>query len=79
LGAPVVRPCIREAGTLGAAILAGVGVGVFRNVEEGVAAMVRFERTFEPNPAQRPLYQQKYEQYKQLWPLLGNYLKAVSR
>lgn len=78
LGVLFVRPRISEAGTLGAAILAGVGVGVFRNVAEGVAAMVKFERTFEPNPAQMPLYLRKYEQYKQLWPLLRNYLKAVS-
>ena len=78
-GAPFARPSISEAGTLGAAILAGVGAGAFQNAAQGVAAMVKFERTFEPDLAKRSLYLEKYAQYKQLWPLLGNYLKTVSR
>ncbi len=41
--------------------------------------MVKFERTFEPDLAKGSLYMEKYAQYKQLWPLLGHYLRDVSQ
>ncbi len=48
-GQPITRPAITEAGALGAAIVAGVGSGMFGSYEEGVRAMVKLERTFEPD------------------------------
>jgi xylulokinase len=38
-GLPVILPAIKQAASLGAAILAGVGAGVFANPESGFAAM----------------------------------------
>jgi len=49
MGRPFVRPRITEAGALGAAIIAGVGTGLFSSYEAGVDAMVSLERAFEPD------------------------------
>ncbi|MGA9350586.1 MAG: FGGY family carbohydrate kinase [Anaerolineae bacterium] len=74
LGWPFVRPGITEAGALGAAIIAGVGDGVFSSFEAGVEAMVRLERTFEPDPQRQKLYESRFEMYRRLWPLMEEYL-----
>ena len=47
LGVPVVRPRITETTALGAAYLAGLGMGYWKSAEE-LATQWRAERTFEP-------------------------------
>lgn len=41
---------------LGAAILAGVGVGVWNTIEEAVTATVRTDRVFEPQARVHEIY-----------------------
>ena len=77
-GRPFTRPVITEAGALGAAIIAGVGSGVFESYTEGVAAMVKLERTFEPDLSRHARYQARYEHYRRLAPLMTDYLQALS-
>jgi xylulokinase len=77
-GRPFVRPRITEAGALGAAIIAGVGSGVFPSYKAGVEAMVSLERTFEPDPQQQKLYESQFEKYRRLWPLVGEYLRDLA-
>lgn len=48
LGVPVVRPVVLETTALGAALLAGLGVGLYSSKEEA-ARMVRPDLTFTPN------------------------------
>ncbi|MBN1681393.1 MAG: hypothetical protein JW966_14015 [Anaerolineae bacterium] len=78
MGQPFQRPAITEAGALGAAIMAGVGSGVFESYGEGVSAMVTLERLFEPDPTQHDHYAARYEHYQQLWPLMENYLREFA-
>jgi xylulokinase len=78
MGRPFIRPAITEAGALGAAVMAGVGCGVFSSFQDGVDAMVRLDKTFEPDPKTHELYQKRFEQYKQAWPLLKDYLRALT-
>ena len=47
LGIPVVRPQVIETTALGAAYLAGLSCGLYRNLDE-LAAQWRVERTFHP-------------------------------
>lgn len=47
LGVPVARPVVTESTALGAAYLAGLGVGFWRTTEE-LAEQYRIERVFEP-------------------------------
>ena len=78
LGRPFVRPSIIEAGALGAAILAGVGSGVFLSLKAGVEAMVRLDRTFEPCPKKQRLYDERFVKYQRLWPLMADYLRELA-
>ena len=53
MGIPVIRPQVLETTALGAALLAGVGVGAYSSIEE-TAAVWRRDLTFEPKmPKQR--------------------------
>jgi xylulokinase len=77
-GQPFTRPVITEAGALGAAIIAGVGSGLFDSYEQGVDAMVRLERTFEPDRRRHAHYERRFHLYRRLWPLMGEYLRDLS-
>jgi xylulokinase len=77
LGQPFVRPAVNEAGALGAAILAGVGSGIFPSIKSGVEAMVHIEQRFEPDERRTKLYDERFAKYRQLYPLLADYLRAL--
>jgi glycerol kinase len=61
LGVPVVRPALTETTALGAAFLAGLGVGFWKDVQ-AVYEMPREERRFEPH-----LLRSKTDAMRQRW------------
>ena len=62
---------VPEAAALGAALLAGVGVGTYRSAEEAAASVVRPSTTYEPDPARRVAYDRCYRSvYRELYPAL---------
>jgi xylulokinase len=75
LGMPMVRTRVPEAGSLGVAILAGTGTGAFASVEDGVKAMVSLGERFEPQPQVQRLYEERFAKYRELWPLVKDYLR----
>ncbi len=78
LGRPFVRPVVREAGVLGAAIIAGTGSGAFPSLAAGVATMVKLDRTFYPDPARQQLYHDRFIKYRRLGQLLSEYLRELN-
>jgi sugar (pentulose or hexulose) kinase len=78
LGQPFLRPKVSEAGALGAAILAGVGSGVYSSIEAGVEAMVHFDREIHPRPEMQRRYGERFEKYRRLWPLMSDYLRDLA-
>ena len=72
-GKRIVVPSSDTATTLGAVILAGVGVGMYNDFEEAVKKTVVIKRQHEPNPANKKVYDENYEIYLQLY----ENLKAV--
>jgi xylulokinase len=78
LGLPFVRPLVSEAGALGAAILAGAGCGQFSSLEEGVECMVHLGQTIEPDLSRQRLYDERFAQYRRIYPRLANDLRALS-
>jgi xylulokinase len=62
-GVPVTTLKVTDATVLGAAILGGVGAGVFRTVEEGTDAMVRLGERFDPIPGNVATYARLYDAY----------------
>ncbi len=70
LGRPLARPIITEAVALGAAILAGVGGGLFASAEEAIAALVQIDRVFEPDARRSALYDERFARYDRLYPFI---------
>jgi xylulokinase len=61
LGLPVSRPHIEEPGVLGAAVLAGVGVGEYNDPIGAVKAMSVLKDAFFPQKSTRAKYEEIYE------------------
>lgn len=71
LGVPVQISPVSELGSVCAAALAGVGVGVFADVAQGVSTLNPSWRLFEPDPASADLIGARYERYCQVAGILG--------
>jgi autoinducer-2 kinase len=56
-------PKVREATSLGGAIAAVVGLGLYAGLVDAADAMVRWERELEPNPAHRATYDEAAERW----------------
>ena len=76
LGRPFFRSRIYEAGALGAAILAGVGAGMFPTLAAGVGAMVRMEQQFAPDPHKQRQYNEQYERYRSFAPQIEQIVRG---
>ena len=62
---------VEEAAAYGAALLAGVGVGIYQDVADACARTVRWhEQVIQPDPANAARYQQLFERYQRLYPAL---------
>lgn len=66
-GKPIVVPSSDTATTLGAAILAGVGIGMYESFEEAVRLTVWDKRSHQPDPEVRAVYDKNYETYLELY------------
>ncbi len=62
-GRPVETLRVSESAVLGAAILAGVGAGLFTSIQEGVAAMVHVVDRIDPEAAHHERYNELYQAY----------------
>lgn len=70
-GCPVQTVASREGPALGAAILAGVGAGVWKSVGEGCEAVIRLNPAQEPDPAAGAAYEPFYRLFSSLYPALA--------
>jgi len=66
-----------EGAAYGAALLAGVGGGVFGSVEQACDATIGVKDRVEPNPAQVELYERVYRVYRDLYPALRDTMHAL--
>ena len=71
-GKTIVVPSSDTATTWGAAMLGGVGVGLFDSYEQAVAGSVRHVRRHEPNAENASVYAEQYETYRKIYPALKN-------
>lgn len=70
LGEPLVRTSASEGPAFGAALLAGVGTGVYASIPEACAATIRTLESIEPDAALRERYDAGYALYRSLYPAL---------
>lgn len=75
-GKPIRVPSSDTATTLGAAILAGVGVGLYKDFEEAVDRTVHMTRHHEPDMERHAVYEKQYEVYLKLYEDLKDLMKA---
>ena len=61
---------IDEGPALGAAILAGVGAGLYGDVAEASDSIIKVVGQVEPNPQWQKLYGDLYKVFKKLYPAL---------
>jgi xylulokinase len=67
VGKPIEVPALDEAVPLGAAILAGIGSGVYRDEAEAFTTVRRPGRVYEPDPALSSRYRESYETWSALY------------
>ena len=66
-GKPIQVPASDTATTLGAAILAGIGCGIYSSYQEAVEKTVAITRFHEPDEANHELYRRSMELYLELY------------
>ncbi len=61
----------KELGAQGAAIAAGIAVGIYSNYREGIQKTVKITKTVQPLEEHREIYQKKYQTYRRVIQCLG--------
>ncbi|RLQ94877.1 autoinducer-2 kinase [Falsibacillus albus] len=67
LGIPVKVPVEKEAAALGTAIMAGIAVGLYPDLETAVAELVKWERVHQPNEDHHQQYLAIYENWRSVY------------
>ncbi len=71
LGTRIEVPEVRESTALGAAMLAGIGAGVYRDAEDALQKTYRTGHTVDPEPEYRERYERQYEVFRELYPCVS--------
>jgi L-xylulokinase len=79
LGVPISVAEAEETGALGAALGAGIGVGLLDDYEHAVSRMTRTRRRFEPNAGMKSHYDRRYETYRGLAEALSDFWRQQQR
>jgi autoinducer 2 (AI-2) kinase len=67
LARPVHVPYVKESSALGAALCAGVGVGLYPSLTRLPASLAARERTFVPSPDAVAAYDRAYDRWKRIY------------
>jgi xylulokinase len=69
-GQPVETVAAEEGAAYGAALLAGVGAGIWRTVDEACGSVVRAAHRTVPQPAVQTTLEDSYKRYRRIYPAL---------
>lgn len=69
-GIPLKRVKVLDTGCIGAAMMAGIGIGLFDSVEQASSAMVEVEKTFLPATSLKRHYDHQMSRYVNLYECL---------
>lgn len=67
LGLPVRVPVVKEATGLGAAILAGYGVGIYEDISAAANKLVKWDKTYNPSMENHVLYENLYKTWRKVY------------
>ena len=76
-GKPIEVPAVEEATPLGAALLAGIGIGIYKNENEAYKQTYRIGSTYEPDKKNKATYDRYYQIYKNLYFDLKNINNSI--
>jgi xylulokinase len=79
LNVPTLQLHYNSTASLGAAIVAGVGIGVFKGLEEASESVVKIKERFIPNQSHYEKYQNSYRIYRKLYLQLRELFMESSR
>ena len=71
-GKRIKVPTSDTATTLGAALLAGVGIGLYKDYKEAVARTIKITRIHEPNMEAHDVYKKYFPIYLEIYEKLKN-------
>jgi xylulokinase len=69
-GKPIETPDLEEATPLGAALLAGIGVGLYRDEQDAFDHVCKPGRVYEPDLTLTARYTERYRVFEQIYPAL---------
>lgn len=78
LGKPVVALARSHIEVLGAAVLAGVGVGLYPDLETGAALVAEAGTVYRPNPMACEVYDRLFPLYQALYPSVSSYFQDLA-
>jgi xylulokinase len=78
LGAELVTVNTTEGAALGAALLAGIGAGLWPDADSACAQTIAVKDRVSPNPATAEIYRSLHQQYQQLYPALKPTFQALA-
>ncbi len=74
LGIPIQTLAVSDVTAQGAALLAGLGVGIYASADQAAARALRLSSRYEPNPENQARYEQAYHAvFQKLYPLLKGF------
>ncbi len=76
-GKAIEVPAIEESTPLGAAMLAGIGSGIYRDEKDAFENTYRSGDIYEPDPKNADLYRDYYGIYKKLYPDMKNINNSI--
>jgi xylulokinase len=74
-GIVVEVPDVDEAVSLGAALLAGIGTGVYADAHDAFRHVYRTGTTYVPDPQAQACYRELYARYESLYPAIKGFLQ----
>jgi autoinducer 2 (AI-2) kinase len=66
-GMKVKVPIVKETTSLGAAICAAVGIGMYKNIDDAIKEIIKWETIYTPNDENHRFYMKCYEKWKKIY------------
>ena len=67
MGIPVLVPRTNTGGAGGAAMVAGIGLGLFKNIDEALGNMIKINTRFDPDKDNHQLYNELYLIFRRIY------------
>lgn len=76
IGQPIGVPRMTQSAAVGAAMLAGLAAGVYRDPADAVRSLVQFDRIYEANSERHALYEEIRKEYERVYAFLDKAFRS---